>query len=157
MFKWFKSLFKGRQPAGPPQTIRAFHTSDAPIAKDRLLVDQDGWLVDSRGDQTVSLFEVPSDGAEQCMLTFKAKMKTDSLQGRAFLEMWCRVPGLGEFFSKGLNKAVRATTDWALYEIPFFLEKGQKADLIKLNLVVQGIGKTWIKDVELLKTPLKAP
>ena len=90
------------------------------------------------------------------MLTYKTKIKTSALQGRAFLEMWCRVPGFGEFFSKGLNKAVQATTDWATYEIPFLLKKGQKADLIKLNLVVEGIGKAWIKDVELLKTPLKA-
>ena len=118
-------------------------------------MDQDGWLIDSRENHTVSLFEVPT-GDEQCMLTFKAKMRTSDLQGRAFLELWCRVPGVGEFFSKGLNKAVRATTDWASYEIPFFLKKGQKADLVKLNLVVEGIGKTWIKDVELLKTPLKA-
>ncbi|HTD88830.1 MAG TPA: hypothetical protein VK850_19820 [Candidatus Binatia bacterium] len=155
MLKWFKSLFKGPEPAGPPQTLRAFHTNDAPISKEGILVDQDGWLIDSRENHTVSLFEVPT-GDEQCMLTFKAKMRTSDLQGRAFLELWCRVPGVGEFFSKGLNKAVRATTDWASYEIPFFLKKGQKADLVKLNLVVEGIGKTWIKDVELLKTPLKA-
>ena len=155
MLKWFRSLFKGPEPAGPPQTVRAFRTSDPPITKEGVLIDQDGWLIDSREDHTVSLFEVPT-GAEQCMLTFKAKLKSDNLQGRAFLELWCRVPGLGEFFSKGLNKAVRATTDWASYEIPFFLKKGQKADLVKLNLVVEGIGKTWIKDVELLKTPLKA-
>jgi hypothetical protein len=156
MLKWLKSLFKGPEPAGPPQTLRTFRTSDPPITKDRVLVDQDGWLIDSRENQTVNLFEVPATGEEQCMLTFKAKLKSNGLQGRAFLEMWCRVPGFGEFFSKGLNKAVRATTDWASYEIPFFLKKGQKADLIKLNLVVEGIGKTWIKDVELLKTPLKA-
>ena len=49
-----------------------------------------------------------------------------------------------------------ATTDWAGYEIPFLLKRGQKADCIKLNLVVEGVGKTWIKDIELLKTPLKA-
>ena len=156
MLNWIKSLFKGPQPAGPPQTMRAFRTSDPTITKDRVSIDQDSWFIDSQEKQTVKLFEVPSTGAEQCMLTYKTKIKTSALQGRAFLEMWCRVPGFGEFFSKGLNKAVQATTDWATYEIPFLLKKGQKADLIKLNLVVEGIGKAWIKDVELLKTPLKA-
>ena len=92
MLKWFKSLFKAPEPSGPPQTIRAFHTSDAPISKDRVLVDQEGWLIDSREDQSVSLFEVPEAGVEQCVLTFKAKIKTNDLKGRAFLEMWCRVP-----------------------------------------------------------------
>ena len=156
MLKWIKSLFRAPEPAGPPQTLCSFHTSDPTITRDGLSVDQDAWCIDSKQQQTVSLFEVPTTGVEQCMLTFKAKLKSSGLQGRAFLEMWCRVPGLGEYFSKGLNKAVRATTDWASYEIPFFLKKGQKPDLIKLNLVVEGIGKTWIKDVELLKTPLKA-
>ena len=35
--------------------------------------------------------------------------------------MWCRLPGRGEFFSKGLHNKVQGTTDWASYEIPFFL------------------------------------
>lgn len=156
MLNWLKSLFKAPEPAGPPQTLRAFHTSDPTITRDTLSVDQDAWCIDSKEKQTVKLFEVPSSEVEQCVLTFRAKMKSSGLQGRAFLELWCRIPGLGEYFSKGLNKAVRATTDWASYEIPFFLKKGQKPDLIKLNLVVEGIGKTWIKDIELLKTPLKA-
>jgi hypothetical protein len=83
-------------------------------------------------------------------------MKTDGLAGRAFLEMWCRLPGHGEFFSKGLNQAVRGTTDWASYEIPFYLKKGQKPDLIKLNLIVEGRGKIWLRDVQLFKTPMNS-
>ena len=62
--------------------------------------------------------------------------------------------GRGEFFSKGLHQTVTGTTDWASFEIPFFLKKGEKPDLIKLNLVVEGKGKIWLKDIELLKTPL---
>ena len=83
-------------------------------------------------------------------------MKTEGLAGRAFLEMWCRLPGGGEFFSKGLNQAITGTTDWASYEIPFYLKKGQRPDLIKLNLVIEGRGKVSMKDVELLKTPLES-
>lgn len=156
MLKWLKSLLKVPEPAGPPQTIRAFRTSDPTLAKDRVSVEQDAWFIESREKQTVPLFELPNVEAEQCMLTFKARIKTEGLQGRTFLEMWCRIPGMGEFFSKGLHQAVKATTDWAGYEIPFLLKRGQKADCIKLNLVVEGVGKTWIKDIELLKTPLKA-
>jgi hypothetical protein len=53
-----------------------------------------------------------------------------------------------------LAHAVTGSNDWASYETPFFLKKGEKPDLIKLNLVVKGAGKVWIKDVELLKGPL---
>src|SRR5688572_20429595 len=112
MLNWLKSLLKVPEPAGPPQTIRAFQTSDPTIAKDQISVEQDAWLINSRQEQTVPLFEVPDVQAEQCMLTFRAKIKTEALQGRTFLEMWCRVPGMGEFFSKGLHQAVKATTDW---------------------------------------------
>ena len=83
-------------------------------------------------------------------------MKTEGLTGRAFLEMWCRLPGRGEFFSKGLKQAITGTTDWASYEIPFYLERGQRPDLIKLGLVIEGRGKVSIKDVELLKAPLES-
>jgi hypothetical protein len=104
--------------------------------------------------QTIRLFEVRDPQVEQCQLTYRAKIKTEGLAGRAYLEMWCCLLGRGEFFSKGLHQTVSGTTDWASFEIPFFLKKGEKPDLIKLNLVVEGMGKVWLKDIELLKTPL---
>jgi len=91
---------------------------------------------------------------EQCILTYRAELKAEDLQGRAFLEMWCRLPGRGEFFSKGYKQAVSGTVEWARYEIPFYLKEGQKPDLIKLNFVVEGQGRVWLRNLELLKTPL---
>jgi hypothetical protein len=155
VLKWLKSLFRVTQPAGPPQSIRMFRTSHATISQGCIEVDQDAWRIDSEENQTIRLFEVQNPGVEQCMVTYRAKMKTDNLKGRAFLEMWCRLPGRGEFFSKGFHHAVKGTTQWASYEIPFYLKKGQKPDLIKLNLEVEGAGNIWIKDIELLQTPLK--
>ena len=87
-------------------------------------------------------------------MTYRAELKAEVLQGRAFLEMWCRLPGRGEFFSKGHQQAVSGTVNWARYEIPFYLRRGQKPELIKLNVVVEGQGTVWLRDVELLKTPL---
>ena len=48
---------------------------------------------------------------EQCLLTYRVWMKTESIQGGAYL--------------------------------------------IKLNLVVEGAGTAWIRDVEVLQTQLK--
>jgi hypothetical protein len=115
---------------------------------------QDGWAIDSKEEQTIRLFEVQEPQIEQCLVTYRATLKTEGLTGRAFLEMWCRLPGRGEFFSKGLNQAVKGTTDWASYEIPFSLQKGQRPDLIKLNLVIEGRGKVWLRDIQLIKTPM---
>ena len=67
--------------------------------------------------------------------------------------MWCRLPGQGEFFSKGFQHAVTDSTDWAACETPFFLKAGQRPDLVKLNVVCDGI--VWIRAIELLQTRLK--
>ena len=156
MLKWLASLVKAPQPSGPPQTIRVFRTSDPTIAQASIEVHQDAWLIDAKEPQTFRLFEVKDPEAQQCLITYRATIKSDELAGRAFLEMWCRFPGRGEFFSKGLHQTVNGTTEWASYEIPFYLKKGQKPDLIKLNLAVEGIGKVWLKDIELLRTPLSS-
>jgi hypothetical protein len=88
------------------------------------------------------------------MVIFRAKLKTEALAEPAYLEMWCRFPGKGEFFSRDLDHTVTGSNDWAAYETPFFLKKGEAPDLIKLNLVVKGAGKVWVKDVQLLQAPL---
>jgi hypothetical protein len=155
MASWLKSIFSAPKPSGPPQTIRRFHTSDATLSKDSITAVQDRWVVDAKEDRTIRLFEIHDPDAEHCLLTYRSTMKSEDLSGRAFLEMWCRLPGRGEFFSKGLNQAITGSSDWASYEIPFYLKKGQRPDLIKLNLVIEGRGTVSIRDVELLKAPLE--
>jgi len=156
MIRWLKSIFSRPQPSGPAETIRLFRPTDRTLSQDSITVAHDGWVVDARESQTIRLFEVQDPQAEQCLITYRAKLKTEGLAGRAFLEMWCRLPGHGEFFSKGFDQAVKGTTDWASCETPFYLKKGQRPDLIKLNLVVEGRGKVWLRDVHLLKTPLNS-
>lgn len=134
--------------------MKAFTTADPAISKDLTVTQNKAWLADCKKAQTIRLFEVEKPELEQCMVTYRAKLKTENLTGQAYLEMWCRFPGKGEFFSRELANPVTGSNDWASYETPFFLKKGEKPDLIKLNVVVKGIGKVWIKDVELLKSPL---
>jgi hypothetical protein len=154
MFKWLTSLFKVPQPSGPPQAMCVFRTTDPTIAQTNIEAAQDAWLLEANEPQTFRLFEIKDPEAQQCLITYRAKIKSDDLAGRAFLEMWCRFPGQGEYFSKGLDQTVKGTSDWASYEIPFNLKKGQQPDLIKLNVTVEGTGRIWLKDIELLKTPL---
>src|SRR2546425_9350787 len=154
MLGWLKSMFGAPKPSGPIETFRSFRNTQPTLSRDRISVSGEGWFVDSKEQQTIRLFEIQGPQVEQCLLTYRAKMKTDSLAGGAFLEMWCRLPGRGEFFSKGLQQKASGTTDWASYEIPFSLKKGERPDLIKLNLVVGGKGKVWLKDVQLLETPM---
>jgi hypothetical protein len=155
MLNWLKSRFAGPKPARPPQVLQTFASDQPTITQSGIRVEQGAWHIDaSAQEQTIRLFEVEDPAVEDCLLTYRAELKAEGLQGRAFLEMWCRLPGRGEFFSKGYEQAVSGTVEWARYEIPFYLRRGQKPDLIKLNVVVEGRGTVWVRDVELLKTPL---
>jgi hypothetical protein len=66
--------------------------------------------------------------------------------------------GRGEFFPRGLDQPLQGSSEWATYEIPFFLnEPGLQADLVKLNVAFEsGGGAVWVKDVQPLHTPLFA-
>jgi hypothetical protein len=155
MLNRLRSIFRGPEPAGPPETLRAFAGGEPTISQDGVQAEGEGWRIDCGEARTIHLFEVPDPGAEQCLLTYRARVKTEAAQGRTYLEMWCRLPGRGEFFSKGFSQALKGTTDWASCQTPFFLRKQQRPDLVKLNIVAEGPATVWVKDVELLKTPLK--
>jgi hypothetical protein len=154
MLKWLKRFLSEPKPAGPPQVLRAFSPDKPTITQGGVRAEQGGWRIEATGQQTIRLFEVENPAVEQCLLTYRAELKAEGLKGSAFLEMWCRLPGRGEFFSKGHQQAVSGTANWARYEIPFYLKEGQQPDLIKLNLVVGGAGTVWLRKIELLKTPL---
>ncbi|MBI5639198.1 MAG: hypothetical protein HZA17_02115 [Nitrospirae bacterium] len=104
---------------------------------------------------TVRLFETGDLDVENARLTYQAKVRTENVEGQAYLEMWCNFPGKGEFFSRGLQTPLSGTTDWSSEETPFFLQKGENPDNIKINLVINGKGTVWIDDVRLIKGPLK--
>ena len=97
MLKWLKSLFSAPQPAGPPQVLRAFAPDKPTITQSGIRAEQGAWRIDATEKQTIRLFEVESPAVEQCLLTYRAELKAEALKGRAFLEMWCRLPGRGEF------------------------------------------------------------
>ncbi|MGH9554248.1 MAG: hypothetical protein ACRD2Y_00365 [Terriglobales bacterium] len=156
MLSWLKSLFKPAQPLGPPVSIRKFGPSDRPISNDAVRADMgtndDAWRIEVPAGVTVRLFELPISGLEQCVLTYRAQMKTADVEGGVYLEMWCAFGG-SEYFSKGFHHKAKGTNDWTSVQTPFFLKKGQSPDLLKLYLTFEGRGTVWIKDIELLKTP----
>jgi len=142
--------------SGPSETIRVFGSADTPITATGVTADEGGWRIERASAGPVPLFEVPLPGLENATLTYRARMEASDVTGKAYLEMWVRVPGRGEFFSRGLAQPLQGTSGWASYEIPFLLkEKGVKADLVKLSVAFEGGGGTvWVKDVELLKASI---
>lgn len=105
--------------------------------------------VDAAAPITVRIAEVQPEQAEDAVLLYRASLRSELLEGQAYLEMWCSIPGMGEFFSRALHAPISGSTEWVRQETPFFLESGQRAQTVKLNLVVAGKGKVWIDDVSL--------
>lgn len=107
------------------------------------------------GPQTYTIREVGDVDAEDATITYTAMLKTENLEGKAYIEMLCAFPGKGTFFSRALDSAMSGTTDWTAVSAPFFLKKGENPDKVTLNLVVDGKGTVWIDDIKLEKSPLE--
>ncbi len=155
MLSWLKNLFSPPEPAGPPRLIQRFDGSQATISSSSIVADAEGWHIDTDTSATFHLFELDPGDIENGLVTYRASIKSEAVKKQGYLEMWCRLPGKGEFFSKGLNNPVKDSSDWASYEIPFYLKKEQNPDLLKLNFTLDGGGKVWLKDIEVSFTPFK--
>jgi hypothetical protein len=117
--------------------------------------DGDGSLrLTAAAPTTFRLYETGDFDVEDCRLIYEAKVRTQDVKGEVYLEMWCRFPGKGEFFSRSLHAPLSGTVDWSAQETPFFLRKGENPDHIKLNLVINGTGTAWIDDIRLTRGPL---
>lgn len=102
---------------------------------------------------TIRLYEVGDVDVEQARLVYRARIRTEGVQGQVYLEMWCRFSGQGEFFSRALHAPLTGSTEWTSQETPFVLERGQNPDHIALNIVITGHGTVWVDDVALIKAP----
>jgi len=102
---------------------------------------------------TVRLFELGDLNVSNAKIVYRAMLRSKSLSGRAYLEMWVHFKDGGEYYSRGLDRPVTGNTKWVTEEIMFILEKGQNPDNVKLNLVIEGKGTVWIDDITILKGP----
>ena len=110
--------------------------------------------IKARNAATVRLFEVNDLGVENAILTYQAKLRSEDLIGMAYLEMRCHFPDGREFFSSSPRAFLTGTTKWTAMQTLFTLRKGERPDVVKLNLIIEGKGTVWIDDIHLMKGPL---
>jgi len=121
----------------------------------QITTDGDGaFRIHAEQPVTVRLYETGDIDIEQARLIYRAKLRSEGVTGKVYLEMWCQFPGQGDFFSRALHSPITGTNDWSTQETPFFLQQGQNPDNVKLNLVIEGTGTVWIDDIRLVKGPL---
>jgi hypothetical protein len=110
--------------------------------------------ISTLGPTTICLAEVSGLNVENAKLVYEAKVRSEALEGTAFLEMWCHVVG-GHYVSRGMNSVISSTAEWVKLQTPFSLQPGQKVEKAILSIVVNGKGTVWIDDMRLFKEPLK--
>ncbi|MCJ7553422.1 MAG: hypothetical protein MUO34_06000, partial [Ignavibacteriaceae bacterium] len=119
---------------------------------DEIFSDGNGSLkIVSDAPTVIQLYETGDLDVENATLIYSAKVKTENVQGQVYLEMWCAFEGKGEYFSRGLDKAIAGKSDWKTLETNFFLNSGENPDNVRLNFVVAGTGTVWIDDIRLVK------
>lgn len=132
--------------------LQAFTTNDVPLAG-HLTVADDAWLLDAKGSQPVTLYEIADLDVGPGALFFEADLRTQDLEGRVYLELWCRVPGGGAVAARGRDHTLSGTTGWVSSQVPLLLAPGATPDRVRLNLVVEGTGRVWIRNVKLSHAP----
>jgi hypothetical protein len=136
------------------KVLKTFGPNARPLSRDDITTDQGGWRIEAKEGRTVRLFEIANPSIEECLAIYEAQLKTQKVRGKVYLEMWCRFPDKGEFFSKDIVNPTGGTTDWVSCQTTFWLKKDERPDLIKLNVVIEGSGTFWIKDIKLRKSRL---
>ena len=107
--------------------------------------------IEAAGPVSILLYSIDDVHIDNTQLIYEAKIKSESLSGQAYLEMWCVFKDKGEFFSRGFDSAIAGTTEWKTIKTVFLLKKNEMPDQIKLNVVVNGVGTVWIDDIRLSK------
>jgi hypothetical protein len=121
-----------------------------PDLQDEAVRVETGWPV------TINLttVDMSSMHLDQTTITFSADLKGD-FTGNAYLEMWLHVPGGmgGNFQRKSLERPLQGKAPWSRFQTSFTLSKGQVPEKAYLNLVINGRGRVWFRNIQLTHSP----
>lgn len=118
----------------------------------RISSDGNGSIkIEAAGPIVVPLYIVYDVRVDDTQIIYEAKVKSEGLNGQAYLEMWCVFKDKGEFFSRGFDSVISGTSDWKTLKTVFLLRQNEVPDQIVLNVVVNGVGTIWIDDIRLSK------
>lgn len=110
--------------------------------------------VDATEPVVVPLLEVTFLDVQNAVLIYQARLRSENLDGYAYLQMTLHFPDDEEDSAQGRQQQVTGTTEWVTSSAPFFLQPGRQPDRVRLNLAVEGTGTVWIDDIHLLRQPL---
>lgn len=148
MFDWLRrtAAWTPPQVSGNERELRAFSPSDKPVSRSAWWSGS-GLVVEAAEAGSIALFDLPLPNLERCRITYRFTIDADALKAAVYPKLWCRIPERGLFFSRGVDRKVSGQVEGAELEIPFYLEAGQRADLLHLNLAFEGAGAVRLRDI----------
>ncbi len=110
---------------------------------------------ESERPRTVRLYEIrnPRD-LEGRLIVLTAQLKSVGVHGRVFPELWINAPGRNEVQARNPDGVIGKTRNWTPVRIEYRCEKGERPDLLRVNLVLDGNGRAWIDDIRITSEPL---
>ncbi|HQU45985.1 MAG TPA: serine/threonine-protein kinase, partial [Pirellulales bacterium] len=117
---------EGEMPSVTPRFVRKIKPGEEPISADAKWAGNEIEVTATEAG-TVRLFELPLERIDRAAIIYRVSIKADDLASSAYAEMWTRVAGLGEFFSRGLDQKIHGTTNWVGVDVHAFLQKDQFA------------------------------
>ena len=134
---------------GAPRLHTSFQATDRPLEPDCAPAESRGWQIRARGRESIQLYAVEQPHIEDCLITFRAELKTAQLAGRASLELAGQFRGEGSFSKRGYH-AYQGDHDWHLCEVSYRLRPGQRLDQLDLNLFSTGPGTVCVRKAKVL-------
>jgi len=157
MFDWLKQMAKWKPPqvTGEEREFHCFGPSDPPASRAACWSGSE-LVVEASEAGSIALFDLSLPDVERCRITYRFALQADALKAAVYPELWCRIPERGLFFSRGVDRKVSGHVEWAELEIPFYLESGQRADLVHLNLAFEGAGSVRLRDIRVSTVEVSA-
>jgi hypothetical protein len=126
--------------------------------------DGAAWRFDVAEPHTIRLVSQRNSVSGNAIVTFRAEMRTEVLDGRAFLELVGRASAdaagnaaAAEKRSRGYHHVMQGSSDWKFVETPLLAPASPPTEAFELNLVVEGTGVVWLRNMELKVRPLNPP
>jgi hypothetical protein len=110
------------------------------------------------GASTILLLKIENPGVAGPVYGIRGMVRTEKVQGEAYLELQSRFPDGKEFFSKTLERQgpmrnLIGTSDWRFFALPFQAGESRAAGpaALELSLMLPGVGTVYLGPLELVQ------
>ena len=150
-----KTTTKEETVAVYPIEIRPGALTGAEVTADSATTsDGDGSIrVTATSPISAKVYETRNIDVEKAKLTYRARLRTEDVKGRVYIELQCSVPGKADTYARSLQTPVTGTTEWTSQETTLSLGPGENPENIQLNVVIEGTGTVWVDEVQLTSGP----